>query len=590
MADEVAKAITESTELVRQSMNKLDAALGSLTALVFGHTDATPFLLAIATKFASVKGPLMQLREALEHPCVQHFEAVQFDLKGCMAWCQLLSERLLALARAAVMGNDGESYFSFMDKEPLQDEDDLMATEVDVDNDLDLLRKDLNRCIEACDCKLPPKKHSPSLRSIPRTLIGRVNKCKDGARELLMGSRQMGLSLFRKAGIVEGLCYIQPVWVVTPRCIEHRQALAEASRRSAVIDELLQSDARRQCTSCMLPVCGSSEMQMMILEQFIARIPNEETESDPQTRTIIRQHIIGRVRRLMSTLALDDHSDLDESVRAVALEVYNACGEAKGSAFDGRLVDYLKSLWSNPVVRRACVDAELGRCEGYGDLIVQAAERAFKQGYRPTIRDCHRFAVARERAFHLGSFHADGLSINFLNCERRNRKHLDLFQDFPGMLFIVDLADYNRPTPGGDGTSHLQEMILLFDSYINSSLFSHTPVLLLLANLNRFKEELSTTPLSTHFPDFRADGNRHEAVKHVVHMFTTHNRTQRQVYIHAGELTDSNTFEFIIAGLKDALLKRCSAPQLAGESDLQLGSRGLGLHLAPPKHTRFASL
>ncbi len=220
--------------------------------------------------------------------------------------------------------------------------------------------------------------------------------------------------------------------------------------------------------------------------------------------------------------------------------------------------------------------------------IVQAVQRAFKPDYSPTTHDHYRFAADRMCAVHQGSFEVDGLSVNFINNRRWHRKHLDLYRDFPCLLYLVNLADYCHPLVENEGQNMMNHELQMFEHIINSRFFKHVSPIVVFMNVAKFKADLSTKPLSEYFPDFHGDGDPEEAIEYVLQKFTAAHKTEEaEICAHVGELTDQSTFQFIVAAIKDSLLTKAAVNGACDAEENRRSPNPLGLYRHALRRSRF---
>ena len=185
-----------------------------------------------------------------------------------------------------------------------------------------------------------------------------------------------------------------------------------------------------------------------------------------------------------------------------------------------------------------------------------AAERASNPFYAPGMHDSHRFAMDRYSVLHQGIFLADGISINFINSRRWRRKHLDIYGSAPCLLYCVDLMDYSVLESDFGPETRLTACLMHFGSVVTSKYFKSTSIMLVFSNLSRFLSSLATKPLSVFFPDYVGPSDPAKAFGYIKAKFLSLNTNERQIFVHAGELSDPGMYDFIVSSVKSSLLTR----------------------------------
>ncbi|KAH8900124.1 hypothetical protein GQ53DRAFT_801619 [Thozetella sp. PMI_491] len=553
MADEDPKAILGSAKLVEHGIGLLDTATSSLAAIMQPDSDAETLLIGIARRMEDLKCLLVQLRDAWKSPCACHSFDTAPDLQMCMVSCQLVCERLVSLAHAAAEAddNDTDSQLTLLDNAALTDGDNLEA----VDRALEDIRQAL-ALFRACKCNASTPRRSG------RMLASQFSNYFKKTPLLPRAGRRLKLAAAKMSTALTSLRTVTPMSGLTPRCIAHKRAADAARRRSMAIDEQIAADSKQQVW--MVPLYGAQEERMMLLDHFIARVPDAEAPSTLTSTDTIRRHLLKEIL-LLTTILADRISDesIDEVTDGAVSISHEICTEEDTSRFDDRFAENFKLLWSSPAAREILVKSRFSS-EAYGDLLltlnsslVQAVERVSKPSYQPTTRECHRFASNGGLHLHKGSFDVEGMNISFVNASRWPRKSLGM-HDCPCIVYVADLADYATQLGEDCDDTCLHRSIMQFARLLHSKAYKNTSSILILANLARFKESLKTKPLSKSFPEFQADSDPDEAVNYILQEFTAAKPTENEIYVHIGEVADASMFDFIASATKECLLQRAA--------------------------------
>lgn len=113
----------------------------------------------------------------------------------------------------------------------------------------------------------------------------------------------------------------------------------------------------------------------------------------------------------------------------------------------------------------------------------------------------------------------------------------------------------------------MHEVMVLFDSVINSQRFMNKPVVLFFNKCDTFKKKIAVSPLSKHFPDFEgSDTDASAPFNYFKDRFQKLNRNPgRQVYTYATIATDTRSMRFTMEAVHDTMMSE-NIPLLLGVS------------------------
>jgi GTPase SAR1 family protein len=97
--------------------------------------------------------------------------------------------------------------------------------------------------------------------------------------------------------------------------------------------------------------------------------------------------------------------------------------------------------------------------------------------------------------------------------ERRKwRKLYD--ENFDYILFVVNIADYNRKMYETDSGNRLIDSIELFSDVLSTEAFQSVPILLIFNKIDLFKEKIMNLgDFNTYFPDYKGASNDTQAIR-----------------------------------------------------------------------------
>lgn len=118
------------------------------------------------------------------------------------------------------------------------------------------------------------------------------------------------------------------------------------------------------------------------------------------------------------------------------------------------------------------------------------------------------------------------------------KKWIHQFEGCISIVFFVDLSQYDEHPPGEPNQNKITESLRLFDSVINSRWFFRASIILLLCNVERFKEKLQSKPLVNYFPDYTSGSDLNRSAKYILWRFNQLNHGHLDLYPHCCNPSD----------------------------------------------------
>ena len=134
------------------------------------------------------------------------------------------------------------------------------------------------------------------------------------------------------------------------------------------------------------------------------------------------------------------------------------------------------------------------------------------------------------------------------------KKWIPQFERMIGVVFFVDISQYDQVILEESDHNSLMEGLVQFDSVVNSRWVSHTCMILLFCNARRFREKLNTIPLSHYFPDYSGGNDINKASKYLLSRFNQVNRVGLNVYPHLCEPSSESIMGFIWTAVRETIL------------------------------------
>ncbi|GAM22571.1 hypothetical protein SAMD00019534_057460 [Acytostelium subglobosum LB1] len=165
--------------------------------------------------------------------------------------------------------------------------------------------------------------------------------------------------------------------------------------------------------------------------------------------------------------------------------------------------------------------------------------RIISDNFLPTHEDIMKFKMHSSGSFDT-VFEVDDCTYTFVDVggQRHDRKKwLDHFDDVSVILFFVGLDEYDHPADNDKFDNKMKENLHLFEDIVNNSYFTKSSVVLLV-NKDHFKNKLSTSPLSNHFPEYNG---KESPEGFLINQFRNrdHHHENRRLFIHTHESDDT---------------------------------------------------
>ncbi|KAH8691001.1 guanine nucleotide binding protein, alpha subunit [Phaeosphaeriaceae sp. PMI808] len=139
--------------------------------------------------------------------------------------------------------------------------------------------------------------------------------------------------------------------------------------------------------------------------------------------------------------------------------------------------------------------------------------------------------------------------------EPTRSKWIHQFDNTTSILFMVDLACYDRMLNESPGHNAMMEQLVIFDSVVNSGWFIETPTILFLNNVDNFKAKLARSLLSNYFPDYSGGKDVNRAAKYLLWRFNSVNRAHLNLYPHSSSgPNDPSNLRLVVAAVKQTII------------------------------------
>jgi len=168
----------------------------------------------------------------------------------------------------------------------------------------------------------------------------------------------------------------------------------------------------------------------------------------------------------------------------------------------------IKSIWSNPTVRKITMEAEPNLQGGYSgaSYYFENSVRFAEDGFKPNRED-----ILRARKITVGTTEArfviKGVQFVIVDVGGRRserKKWLQCFGGVSAVIFMVAMNEYDMVLEEDMKTNRLIESLKLWKFLTSSDYFENTPFILFLNKSDTFKEKITVTSLGDIFSDYDA--------------------------------------------------------------------------------------
>ena len=176
---------------------------------------------------------------------------------------------------------------------------------------------------------------------------------------------------------------------------------------------------------------------------------------------------------------------------------------------------------------------------------MNAINRLARADYVPTDQDILRTRV-KTTGVSEWFFSMDGIfcSIFDLGGVRSERKKwIHVFEGVDTILFMVDIAAYDKLLFEDETVNRMQEQLTLFDCICNSRRFSKTHIVLLFHKVDVLRNKLETSPMRNYFPDYAGGKDFKAAKSYFSNRFLELNqRDDKSISVHFTDTEDEARF------------------------------------------------
>ncbi|KAF8872816.1 heterotrimeric G-protein alpha subunit, GPA3-like protein [Infundibulicybe gibba] len=343
--------------------------------------------------------------------------------------------------------------------------------------------------------------------------------------------------------------------------LAEKRRVARAKARSDAIDRQIKEDHARYKRECKILVLGSGESgkstlvkQMKIIHQ--GGFSSTELAS---FRPIIYQTLLNSMQSVIVYMRKIGLECIDPSNRILVGKVLDySLKPSDGPYFSPEIAEAIHRLWKDltilEVVNEHSSDFYLMDSAGY---FFGEALRIGAPGYLPNetdvLRAPHESKGITETRFTMGQLSIHMFDVGNQRSERK--KWIHCFESVTSIIFCVALSEYDQVLLEERNQNRMVESIALFESVVNSRWFPRTSVILLLNEIDVFKNKIPKVPLERYFPEYTGGADINKAAKYILWRFMQANRVRLRIYPHLTQASDTSNIRLVFSAVKETILQ-----------------------------------
>lgn len=232
----------------------------------------------------------------------------------------------------------------------------------------------------------------------------------------------------------------------------------------------------------------------------------------------------------------------------------------KTSLTKEQIAEAISQLWKNDMGIKQCFNRSNefqleGSVSYYFDNIHKFADANYLCTDEDILKGRIKTTGITETNFNIGSAKFKVLDAGGQRSERR--KWIHCFQGITAVLFVLAVSEYDQMLFEDERVNRMHEAIMLFDSLCNSRWFHNVPFILFVNKVDLFEQKLKKSPIKNYFPDYNGKpGDVNAGLKYFEDIFSSLNRTKKQLYIHRTCATDTQSMRFVLTATTDMIAQQ----------------------------------
>ncbi|KAL1960451.1 hypothetical protein VTO42DRAFT_7750 [Malbranchea cinnamomea] len=337
-----------------------------------------------------------------------------------------------------------------------------------------------------------------------------------------------------------------------------------AIKRNATIDKMIRNDKKYQDRTVKILLLGAGESgkSTIIKQMRIIHSGGFPLDERRQNRAVIYSNMVVAFKILLEIMRAEKIEYEHEETKAWGDVIANTEEDVSSDeAFsDSRVRDAMKAMWADAGVQKAVARGHEFALHDNLHYYYNSIDRLFAPDWLPNNQDMlHsrlRTTGITETLFELGQINFRMMDVGGQRSERK--KWIHCFEGVQCLLFMVALSGYDQCLVEDQNANQMHEAMMLFESLVNGEWFKRKPVILFLNKMDLFKEKITYSPISKHFPDFQGpEGDFDAAAKYFADRFKGMTRIpEREIYVHYTNATDTTLLKATMDSVQDMIIQK----------------------------------
>jgi len=328
------------------------------------------------------------------------------------------------------------------------------------------------------------------------------------------------------------------------------------------IDEQLRTGHQEEITIHKLLLLGSGESgKSTLFKQMVSLYGTGFSDKDKKTYVpIIFQNIIACIGELArQSVELSKEHSRCKVVDPKAQKALQFILEKKEEdvTMTSETAENVKILWADPGIQATYVFQSKFQLNDSAKYFLDKVSQVSQIDYIPTEQDLLHSRVRTtgiiENDFIIEKNRFKMIDVGGQRNERK--KWIHCFEGVTAVLFVVDIAAYDKVLFEDEKVNRLVEALNLFENICNSRWFRETSIILFLNKSDIFKEKIKEVPLTTLFPDYTGGSVYEAATSYLEQEFVKRNYFKKQVYCHVTCATNTENVSLVFNGVKDIVVR-----------------------------------
>jgi len=193
------------------------------------------------------------------------------------------------------------------------------------------------------------------------------------------------------------------------------------------------------------------------------------------------------------------------------------------------MVRHIRQLWEDHAIQQTYLHRSDFQLNDSANYFLDQIEDLTRVDYLPTDQDILHARV-RTTGIIENDFIIDNNKFKMVDVggQRNERKKwIHCFDNVTAVLFVADMAAYDRKLYEDEKINRIEETLNLFENICNSKWFRDISVILFLNKCDLFKEKITRSPLKIGFPEYTGENTFEPASAYMEQEFLKRNHYKK---------------------------------------------------------------